>query len=193
MIKYVFVVTFHILRHIHSFDVAKEVDGGVQFINTGSVELVVPETLSFTVKRLHKSKLCIGDFIICYEPTSTIKHDEQAPYYNVKPPCPAGTCTLWIHPTGGYFIAATISDDIIYAKVEDEYDEVCPRKVINNRANFTILKLPDCPVIMNDAALPSVEAKKNTTLATVGIIAGCVVAVLLLLSIIIIVGYCFYK
>uniref|UniRef100_A0A7E4ZPY1 DJ-1_PfpI domain-containing protein n=1 Tax=Panagrellus redivivus TaxID=6233 RepID=A0A7E4ZPY1_PANRE len=72
------IVLICIARHqAYGTDVAKVVDGGVEFVNTGSVELIVPEILSFTVKRLQKSQLCVGVFMICYEASSIIMRNEQ--------------------------------------------------------------------------------------------------------------------
>uniref|UniRef100_A0A7E4V3Z8 Uncharacterized protein n=1 Tax=Panagrellus redivivus TaxID=6233 RepID=A0A7E4V3Z8_PANRE len=176
-----------VFHQTYGIDVVKEVEGGVEFTNTGSVELIVPEILSFTVK---KSQLCVGGFVICYEATSTVMHDEQRAYCNLGTTCPLGTCTLMIHPNAAYYLSAKRSSDVAYLEFHDEFFRVCPRKVINNRANFTIVELPDCPV--NNATLPKTTAKKNTTLATVGITADCVVAVIILVSIMII-GFCFYK
>uniref|UniRef100_A0A7E4V4R4 ZP domain-containing protein n=1 Tax=Panagrellus redivivus TaxID=6233 RepID=A0A7E4V4R4_PANRE len=178
---------------IYGSDVAKEVDGGVQFINTGSVELVVPEILSFTVKPIEKSQLCVGDFVICYEASSTVMRDEKRVYYNLGTTCPLGTCTLMIHPDRAYYLSARRTDETTYLQFHDEFFEVCPRKVIDNRANFTILELPDCPVIMDNATLPKAEKKNNMTLVTVGIVAGCVIVILIFFMIIIITGYCIYK
>uniref|UniRef100_A0A7E4V5J3 Uncharacterized protein n=1 Tax=Panagrellus redivivus TaxID=6233 RepID=A0A7E4V5J3_PANRE len=117
--------------------------------------------------------------------------EENAAYYNLGTTCPLGTCTLMIHPRTAFYLFVKSSEDTVDAQFHDEFSRVCPRKVINNRQNFTILELPDCPVIMNNATLPKTTTKNNTTLA-IGIIAGCAIVIIMLL-IIIIVGYCIYK
>uniref|UniRef100_A0A7E4V4M9 Secreted protein n=1 Tax=Panagrellus redivivus TaxID=6233 RepID=A0A7E4V4M9_PANRE len=168
MTKYSFAAVFCVILHqLYASNIAKKVEGGVQLTNTGPVELIVPDYLSFTVKRIKKSQLCVGDFIICYEATSTIMHDEQRAYYNLGTFCPIGTCTLMVQAETAWYLALEKTEDHVLARFYDGHNRVCPRKVVNNRANFTVFELPDCPVIVNGADLPQDgEPKNNTTQAT---------------------------
>uniref|UniRef100_A0A7E4ZQ43 Vanin_C domain-containing protein n=1 Tax=Panagrellus redivivus TaxID=6233 RepID=A0A7E4ZQ43_PANRE len=86
--------------------------------------------------------------MICYEASSIIMRNEHAAYYNLGTSCPVGSCTLAIEARTAFYLSLKRGDETLYAQFHDEFDQVCPRKVINNRANFTILELPDCPVIM---------------------------------------------
>uniref|UniRef100_A0A7E4V5W3 Uncharacterized protein n=1 Tax=Panagrellus redivivus TaxID=6233 RepID=A0A7E4V5W3_PANRE len=195
MTKYTFITFFClILPFLHASDIAKEVEGGVELIKPGPIELIVEDFLSFTLKRLKTSQLCVGDFIICYEAKTTIMHEEQRAYYNFGEVCPLGTCILMVQATTAWYLSLDKRDDTVYARFYDENQRACPRKVVSYRTNFTVLELPDCPVIVNGAKLPQGDKpKKHTTKATVGIIAACVIIMLILLIIISVAGYCIYK
>uniref|UniRef100_A0A7E4ZPX2 Uncharacterized protein n=1 Tax=Panagrellus redivivus TaxID=6233 RepID=A0A7E4ZPX2_PANRE len=43
----------------------------------------------------------------------------------------------------------------------DKSGKYCPMKTINNRQSFTVLELPKCPVVVNNASLPLPEDKKG--------------------------------
>uniref|UniRef100_A0A7E4ZUX6 CUB domain-containing protein n=1 Tax=Panagrellus redivivus TaxID=6233 RepID=A0A7E4ZUX6_PANRE len=195
MTKCTFIVVFSaVIQYLYGVDIAKNVEGGVQLINTGPIELIVPDDLSFTVKRITKAQSCGGAFIICYEATTTIMREEERAYYNFGEVCPLGTCALAVEAETAWYLSLDKRYDGFYARFYDENPRACPRKVINNRTNFTIIELPECPVIVNEAKIPQDDKpKKNNSQATVGIIAVCMVIIILLLVIIIIAGYCIYK
>uniref|UniRef100_A0A7E4UQW3 Uncharacterized protein n=1 Tax=Panagrellus redivivus TaxID=6233 RepID=A0A7E4UQW3_PANRE len=149
------IVTLILACTIHGLEIAKEVEGGVQLMDTGQIELILPERLSFTVKRLYPSQECKGDFMICYEVTATTRliDGEQEHYVNYWPVCPSETCVLMIHAASVYGLTMEDNGNQIYAFFNDNSKLACPRKVLNNRATFTISELPDCPVFVNGARL----------------------------------------
>uniref|UniRef100_A0A7E4UWH4 Secreted protein n=1 Tax=Panagrellus redivivus TaxID=6233 RepID=A0A7E4UWH4_PANRE len=67
----VFLNTFFLVIHVaEAVEVGKEVEGGVQLLSVGPVQLILPDILSFTIKN---TDTCIGYFEICYvsDPTAS--------------------------------------------------------------------------------------------------------------------------
>uniref|UniRef100_A0A7E4VVS3 Arrestin_N domain-containing protein n=1 Tax=Panagrellus redivivus TaxID=6233 RepID=A0A7E4VVS3_PANRE len=66
------------MRH-QAVEIAREVDGGIELLNPGEIELILPVELSFTIKSL-------GPFIakakICYAAQTTI-NKQQIYNFNV--------------------------------------------------------------------------------------------------------------
>uniref|UniRef100_A0A7E4VNJ7 Uncharacterized protein n=1 Tax=Panagrellus redivivus TaxID=6233 RepID=A0A7E4VNJ7_PANRE len=73
----------------------------------------------------------------------------------------------------------------LYNEFHDDDYFLCPRNVVNNRQNFTVLQLPPhCPVIVNGARLSN-ENVEDTKSNLKWIIVVCVIIVLLLLVIVV--------
>uniref|UniRef100_A0A7E4W765 CUB domain-containing protein n=1 Tax=Panagrellus redivivus TaxID=6233 RepID=A0A7E4W765_PANRE len=174
-------------------EVAKEVEGGVQLISIGSIELILPEVLNFTLKRVRPSQKCVGDFIICYEATTTLTETTPKPlhYMNYWPPCPSGTCVAAVLPAHVYSLSMRMTTDYVYAFFNDDSKLECPRKVVDNRANFTIKELPDCAVIVNGARLLKDESTEpgGTSIKWIVIICVTVVSLLVVASV---AGFCIF-
>uniref|UniRef100_A0A7E4UQ16 Uncharacterized protein n=1 Tax=Panagrellus redivivus TaxID=6233 RepID=A0A7E4UQ16_PANRE len=187
------IVNVIIACSIHGIKIAKEVEGGVQLLHTGKIELILPERLSFTVKKLDPSQNCKGDFMVCYEVTATQGEvDGEKEYYaNYWQVCPPGTCALMIHRETVYGLTRKVNNDQIYGFFSDDGTMVCPRKLENNRATFTVRELPDCPVFVNGARLPKDEKEVTKGESTLKwIIISCTAVVLLIL--IVVVGFCIF-
>uniref|UniRef100_A0A7E4VNT5 Uncharacterized protein n=1 Tax=Panagrellus redivivus TaxID=6233 RepID=A0A7E4VNT5_PANRE len=175
---------FFVMVSIKGLEIAKEVEGGVQILHAGEIELILPESLNFTLKKLRPGQLCIGYFEMCYEATATKRNvDGKLKYYvNYWQPCPEGTCLLSVLPNSAYGLSLEDDNDQIYAFFDDDSTLTCPRKVMNSRATFTIREIPDCPVFVNGAKLPKEEnVAKDEQSNTKWIIIICVGVVLLLL------------
>uniref|UniRef100_A0A7E4UL64 Secreted protein n=1 Tax=Panagrellus redivivus TaxID=6233 RepID=A0A7E4UL64_PANRE len=182
------IVVFISAQYSRAADVAREVEGGVQLLKTGPIQLIVPDILSFTIKN-HPG--CRGDFVICYVYKPTITRDRLKKYANVGSNCPPDSCTLIMTHTGGVFgLGSERHDGNFYGLLVDS-GAMCPRHAVNGRSNFTIRELPNCPVIVDGAMLlKNEEIEPKTAKATVWIIPVCVGAVLLVLGIAIVVLYC---
>uniref|UniRef100_A0A7E4VR10 ZP domain-containing protein n=1 Tax=Panagrellus redivivus TaxID=6233 RepID=A0A7E4VR10_PANRE len=149
-----------LLPVIQAIENAREVEGGVELLQLGPIELIIPEVLSFTLKCQGKFE---GDFYICYA-AETIMMNEKDTFDNLGAHCPTNFCFLSVHSsTRANALSQKIRGDTIYNEFHDtDYLQWCPRKVINNRQNFTVIKLPPhCPVIVNDARLPNDQVSKS--------------------------------
>uniref|UniRef100_A0A7E4ZWK2 Uncharacterized protein n=1 Tax=Panagrellus redivivus TaxID=6233 RepID=A0A7E4ZWK2_PANRE len=184
------VLIFVVSDFVRANNIAKEVKGGVELLNTGPIQLIVPEVLSFTIKTGGR---CTGAFTICYVSKSKGSREElkRQKYWNVGSNCPPDMCTLIIEPIGGIMgLAMEEHDGKIHGIFDDTAIVICPREVVDGLFNFTVVDLPECPVIVDGAALPKDEAvnsKSNTSVKWVVII--CVVLVLLILAILAIAVY----
>uniref|UniRef100_A0A7E4V3D0 Uncharacterized protein n=1 Tax=Panagrellus redivivus TaxID=6233 RepID=A0A7E4V3D0_PANRE len=146
-------------------DVGREVEGGVQILNTGPIKLVLPDILSFTIKNaVH----CKGLFRICYESDPNLSTTElELKYVNVGGRCAPGYCTLKLEPehNGIFGLAQEDHDGNWYGLFSDSSTSMCPRHVVDSRANFTVINVPNCPVIVDGARLAkekTAEPKKKS-------------------------------
>uniref|UniRef100_A0A7E4ZYX0 Uncharacterized protein n=1 Tax=Panagrellus redivivus TaxID=6233 RepID=A0A7E4ZYX0_PANRE len=176
------VIIITVVMVTNGHEIAKEVEGGVQILHTGQLELILPERLNFTVKRLHAGQECIGHFVMCYETIATVRYtgEEQEWYMNDRPPCAKGTCLLVIHPDNVYGLTMRSDSNHVFGIFNDNSHLACPRKVVDSQTTFTIKELPDCPVFINGARLPTNKGKVNDGKSTIKwVVAGSVAAVLL--------------
>uniref|UniRef100_A0A7E4V030 Ephrin RBD domain-containing protein n=1 Tax=Panagrellus redivivus TaxID=6233 RepID=A0A7E4V030_PANRE len=191
MVVIVLTLTYIFIHAIRGSEIAKEVEGGVQLIRPGSVVLILPETLSFTLRRVHPAQECVGDFVICYEAKAVMRANTPKPdhYVNYWPACPADTCALMIHPSNANALAFRSDNDYVYGFFNDHSKLACPRKVDDNRENFTIKELPDCPVIVKGAKLPKKDSTSDGTSNAKWIIIICV-SIIFFIFVIFVVGIC---
>uniref|UniRef100_A0A7E4VKF1 Uncharacterized protein n=1 Tax=Panagrellus redivivus TaxID=6233 RepID=A0A7E4VKF1_PANRE len=182
-------LTFAIACVIEADDIAKEVEGGVQLLKTGPIELVIPETLRFIVKNTAQ---CSGIFEVCYISDPTKNRDElRWLYANVGNHCASDSCTVFIQPKGsGLGVNVQKRDGNFYGMFVDGSKLLCPRYVINGRMNFTVIELPTCPVIVDGATLPKDKINNSKSDNTKWIIAVCVGFVTVVI-VIVIIGTCF--
>uniref|UniRef100_A0A7E4VJ90 CN hydrolase domain-containing protein n=1 Tax=Panagrellus redivivus TaxID=6233 RepID=A0A7E4VJ90_PANRE len=81
-------------------------------------------------------------------------------YWNVGNNCPPDMCTLVIEPIGGIMgLAVERHDGNVYGLFDDTNTLACPREVVDGLFNFTVVDLPECPVIVDGAVLPNNEVK----------------------------------
>uniref|UniRef100_A0A7E5A0V0 ZP domain-containing protein n=1 Tax=Panagrellus redivivus TaxID=6233 RepID=A0A7E5A0V0_PANRE len=170
-----------VIRHILATDIAREVEGGVQLLKTGSIQLIVPDILSFTIK---KDASCQGDLEICYVYDPSVRAKIRT-YINVGTMCPPDSCTLLMTHSGSAFgLGSEQHNGNFYGILVEGSSVSCPRYIVDGRSNFTILELPTCPVIVEGAMLPKNEkTKPKTANSIVWIIPVCVGLFLL---------YCYY-
>uniref|UniRef100_A0A7E4WAL4 DUF3707 domain-containing protein n=1 Tax=Panagrellus redivivus TaxID=6233 RepID=A0A7E4WAL4_PANRE len=162
--KFIATLVFIVAHTIAAVENAREVEGGVQLLSTGPIQLVIPDVLSFTIKNNTK---CRGAFEICYvaEPTKS-REELRWIYFNVGYQCPPDSCTLLMEMTGSDMgLALEIHDGNFYGMLVKNSKFMCPRYAVDERTNFTVTELPSCPVIVNDAMLLKNEAEqpKNHT------------------------------
>uniref|UniRef100_A0A7E4W462 Uncharacterized protein n=1 Tax=Panagrellus redivivus TaxID=6233 RepID=A0A7E4W462_PANRE len=189
-----FIVTFMFVIGctVKGVDNAREVEGGVEILKVGPIQLIIPDVLAFTVKN---SARCNGFFRICYVSEPTKSRDElRQKYFNVGWNCPPKTCTLSIEPEKGVFgLANEMHDGNFYGMFVDGSRSWCPRHIVDGRMNFTVIDMPDCPVIIDGALLPKddvPEPKRDSFMKWV-ITAICIgIAVVLLLIVVAIALYC---
>uniref|UniRef100_A0A7E4VTD9 Uncharacterized protein n=1 Tax=Panagrellus redivivus TaxID=6233 RepID=A0A7E4VTD9_PANRE len=145
--------------HAQCADKTKEVEGGVQLLSTGPLQLIIPEIFTFTIKN---EANCDGDFVICYVSLPKVNRDELKKYHNVGHKCPLDSCKLWMETDGGvYGIAMERHDGNFYGMLVKGSKSMCPLYFDKDgRSNFTILELPTCPVIIDGAMIP---VKDETT------------------------------
>uniref|UniRef100_A0A7E4W5K1 Secreted protein n=1 Tax=Panagrellus redivivus TaxID=6233 RepID=A0A7E4W5K1_PANRE len=156
-------------------DNAKEVEGGVQILKAGPIQLIIPDILSFTLK---DSRQCQGIFRICYVSEPTKSRDEMRSIYdNVGSDCLPTTCTLWMEPEIAAFgLAWEMHDDTFYGLFVDHKKTLCPRYIVDGISNFTVMDVPTCPVIVDGAKLPKKanNSKSNKNASLKWIIPICV-------------------
>uniref|UniRef100_A0A7E4W183 Secreted protein n=1 Tax=Panagrellus redivivus TaxID=6233 RepID=A0A7E4W183_PANRE len=178
---------------VKAADVAREVEGGVQLLNPGPIQLIVaPDVLSFTIKNIDN---CIGLFKICYVFEPTKSRDElRRLYRNVGGSCPQDCCTLWmdLESKAVFGLGGEVHNNNFYGMLVEGNSITCPRYAVNGRSNFTVVKLPNCPVIVDVAQLPKDEETNDNEKSDSSmkwIIAICV-GLGLLLIIAVVVGFC---
>uniref|UniRef100_A0A7E4VJP5 Uncharacterized protein n=1 Tax=Panagrellus redivivus TaxID=6233 RepID=A0A7E4VJP5_PANRE len=93
--------------------------------------------------------------------------------------------------TGGVFgLGSERHDGNFYGILVEGSGETCPRHIVDGRSNFTVLELPNCPVIVEGAVLSKdKKTKPKTANSTVWIIPVCVGLVLLAIGIAIVTLY----
>uniref|UniRef100_A0A7E4VIN1 Transmembrane protein n=1 Tax=Panagrellus redivivus TaxID=6233 RepID=A0A7E4VIN1_PANRE len=153
-------------------DVAKDVDDGVELLKTGSIDLFLPEKLSFTMRNVEQ---CIGYFRICYDPAPTFSFRELAHFENHARGCPINHCSLMFYPSKSSIgLTTTLRDGDFYGEFDDKNRTWCPRHAGNGHANFTVVNLPNCPVIINGATLANKDKiKPKNTKSIKWIVATC--------------------
>uniref|UniRef100_A0A7E4W3K8 Secreted protein n=1 Tax=Panagrellus redivivus TaxID=6233 RepID=A0A7E4W3K8_PANRE len=164
---------------IQAFEVAREVESGVELLNTGSIQLIIPKYLSFIIKNQSQ---CVGFFRTCYLSEPALSRIElRQKYSNVGWKCPPKTCTLSIEPEKGVFgLAMERHDGNYYGMFVDGTTSWCPRHIVDGRMNLTVINMPDCPVIIDGALLPKDDApepKRDSSMKwyIIGICVGTVV------------------
>uniref|UniRef100_A0A7E4UWH8 Ovule protein n=1 Tax=Panagrellus redivivus TaxID=6233 RepID=A0A7E4UWH8_PANRE len=92
-------------------EVGKEVEGGVELMTTGPIQLILPDILSFTIKN---TAHCKGLFRICYLSDPKANRDIlMDKYNNVGGSCPpGGYCTVSLEP----------EHDGVFALVAEDHD-----------------------------------------------------------------------
>uniref|UniRef100_A0A7E4ULJ8 OstA-like_N domain-containing protein n=1 Tax=Panagrellus redivivus TaxID=6233 RepID=A0A7E4ULJ8_PANRE len=63
--------------HTQAAEIAREVEGGVELLSTGEIELILPDDLSFTVK---STGSFVGKAEFCYAAQTTINHNKAQVY-----------------------------------------------------------------------------------------------------------------
>uniref|UniRef100_A0A7E4VVK8 Uncharacterized protein n=1 Tax=Panagrellus redivivus TaxID=6233 RepID=A0A7E4VVK8_PANRE len=187
----VFVVYF-ITRLIQATDIAREIEGGVQLLSTGPIQLIIPEILTFTIRN---EATCIGDFYICYVSDPTVSREEKRQRYrNVGHGCPHDRCTLVMEVHGGvYGLAVEKHDGNFYGMLVKGSKHMCPLYFDNNgRSNFIVKELPTCPVIVDGAMIPKDETTEPSQTASMNWIIPVCVGLGILLLVIAIVGVFIY-
>uniref|UniRef100_A0A7E4V434 Uncharacterized protein n=1 Tax=Panagrellus redivivus TaxID=6233 RepID=A0A7E4V434_PANRE len=183
--KIAVIVTFIFVSIIQAVEVGREVEGGFEVLNTGPIQLIIPEVLSFTIPN---EAQCKGLFRICYlsDPKASRRELEERDYVNIGGSCPTGYCTLSLQPVhvGVFGLSAEWHDGNFYGMLVEGSISMCPRYVADGLSTFTVIDVPNCPVIIDAARLPIKETVNNTkdkTFNVKWIIAICIGLALLLL------------
>uniref|UniRef100_A0A7E4ZRS6 CX domain-containing protein n=1 Tax=Panagrellus redivivus TaxID=6233 RepID=A0A7E4ZRS6_PANRE len=151
------IISSLIVGHVQLVEVGREVEGGFEVLNTGPVQLIIPDILSFTI---NNEAQCHGAFRICYVSDPKASRQElKSKYFNVGGSCPTGYCTLWLMPgqDGVFGLAAERHDGNLYGLLVKGSTSMCPLYVADGLSNFIVINVPDCPVIIDGARLPKVE------------------------------------
>uniref|UniRef100_A0A7E4V372 Uncharacterized protein n=1 Tax=Panagrellus redivivus TaxID=6233 RepID=A0A7E4V372_PANRE len=155
-------IIFFVVGAMETIDVGQEVEGGFEVLHTGPIQLIIPDILSFTIRN---EAQCKGLFRICYvsDPKAS-RRELMDKYHNVGGSCPpGGYCTLKLEPehNGVFGLAAERHHGNIYGIFVDGFESMCPRYIVDGRSNFTVIDVPDCPVIIDGARLPKEEVVKS--------------------------------
>uniref|UniRef100_A0A7E4V330 Uncharacterized protein n=1 Tax=Panagrellus redivivus TaxID=6233 RepID=A0A7E4V330_PANRE len=179
------VIVTCIFISVQTVEVGREVEGGFEVLNTGPIQLIVPDVLSFTIRN---EAQCKGLFRICYlsVPNASRRELERRGFWNMGTNCPIGYCTLSLEPEHDvvFGLSAEWHDGNLYGMLVEGTGTMCSRYVANYVSNFTIIDVPKCSVIIDAARLPekkTVEKPKDKTFKVKLIIAICIGLALLLL------------
>uniref|UniRef100_A0A7E4UX83 ZP domain-containing protein n=1 Tax=Panagrellus redivivus TaxID=6233 RepID=A0A7E4UX83_PANRE len=122
----------------------------------GTIELIIQDELSFTL-----TKSCQGKLYLCYEAESKLISNNQEEHDNLDYKCPPNNCVLNLD------LQALAESTMITSKQQQgnvilnlkRNLFVCPMKASKNRQSITVLELPNCGVIVNDAVLLTDDSK----------------------------------